>query len=228
VPYVLGVDPHHLRVVPASEVAIPKRKPGSGRAPRLERYADDAEALSPLGVADQVRKWTRVAWAQGTKGRLQAAFYRQRVRIVKDSKNRTVSDEGAWLLLERRSRETKAYLCWGLDDRSLEELVRLAHCRWTVEQFHRDAKQELALEDFEGRTWKGWHHHMTMVLLAHAFVVKLRAELGGAAPLAPFAQVVRALVHEAGTQLLIRDHRFTRRKAAAVARTMIRGFTEWG
>jgi len=88
------------------------------------------------------------------------------VRVTEHyEKLRHASDEVAWLLLEKRGDGLKAYLCWGLDDASIEELVAYAHLRWTVEQFHKEAKQLLGLDSFEGRSWRGWHHHVSAVMI---------------------------------------------------------------
>ena len=171
---------------------------------------------------------TTVQWGQGTKGSLSGKFHRQRVRWVKEGKKRSVTEEEGWLLLENRNEEFKAFVCWGLADASLKDLVKYAHMRWTIERFHQDAKQELALDDFEGRTWKGWHHHVTMVLLAYAFLAKLRAEVTGRAELPVLSDVIRALVHEAGTQLLMNKHKFKRKRARVIAADLIREMTEWG
>ena len=56
-----------------------------------------------------------------------------------------------------------------------EELVRIAGCRWAIESGFEQAKQEVGLDDYEVRSWDGWHRHMTLALLAHAFLEVLRA-----------------------------------------------------
>lgn len=229
-PYVLGVTPSRLRVVDASVPVEEPQRTGRPGAPRKRAtHLEGTRRESPRQMADRVQEWVRVEWSEGSRGTLSGLFHRERVRVVEgDAERRYVTDEEAWILLERRLHELKAYLCWGLDEASLEELVELAHLQWTIEHFHRDAKQELALDDFEGRTWKGWHHHVSMVLLAYAFIATLRARERAAGSLPPFGQVVRALVHEAGTQLLMDKHGFNRRRASAIAADMLRGFTEWG
>jgi SRSO17 transposase len=115
-------------------------------------------------------EWTEVTWAEGTKEPLSRRFFRSRVRVIENVRQRWVSDETTWLLLEDGEDKLKAWLCWGVDDWNLEELVRYAHLRWAIEQFHVDAKQVLGLDQFEGRSWKGWPHHVTLVLLTHAFI----------------------------------------------------------
>ena len=49
-------------------------------------------------------------------------------------------------------------------------MIRLAKCRWTIEQGYHQLKEELGLDHYEGRSWVGWHHHVTLVMMAHAFL----------------------------------------------------------
>lgn len=227
-PFVLSITPSRPRVVPSSTVIPSSKKTGKGRPPKYGTYPKDVKAQSPLQLARSVKRWRTVEWSQGTKGVLSGKFRRHRVQWVKESKKHSVTEEEGWLLLENRDGQFKAYMCWGLEDAALEDLVKYAKMRWTIERFHQDAKQELALDDFEGRTWKGWHHHVTMVLLGYAFLAKLRAEVGGKGKLPVLADVIRALVHEAGTQLLMNKHKFKRKRASVIAADLIREMTEWG
>lgn len=227
-PYIVGITPSKLRFIDASTpLEIPKNARGraGGRYER-ERYPVSVRPQSAAQLA-KTAVWEEVAWAEGTKGTLTCQFYRCKVRVTKDTKLRYVTDEECWLLLEKRGNELKAHLCWRLDDATLQELVVLAHMRWTIEQFHRDAKQELALDDFEGRTWKGWHHHVSMVLLAYAFIATLRAE-DDAQERPPFSHIVRLLVHEAATQTLVEKQGLDRRTARKYAADVLRSVTEWG
>jgi len=78
-----------------------------------------------------------------------------------------------WLLVEWPESEkepTKYFLCDLPQTYSLRRLVRLAKCRWKIEQDYQQLKEELGLDHYEGRSWAGWHHHTTLVMLAHAFL----------------------------------------------------------
>lgn len=153
--------------------------------------------------------------------------FARKVRIVTGGKEqRAVTDELGWPLLEKRSNELKTYVCWGLDDADLETLVAYAHLRWTIEQFHREAKQILGLDRFEGRTWRGWHHHVTMVLLAYAFLATLRGT-GRKRELPTIPAVVRALVIEKETQDLVREEGLPPAKTRRLAERAIRVLTDW-
>jgi SRSO17 transposase len=67
-------------------------------------------------------------------------------------------------------------------DLPLVDLVRLAKLRWRVEHDYRELKDALGLDHFEGRSWPGWHHHVTLVSVAHAFVTLQRLDPKAAAP----------------------------------------------
>jgi SRSO17 transposase len=82
-----------------------------------------------------------------------------------------------WLLIEWPQGESEPTQYWlaqlGSERPGLRRLVRTAHARWRIEMDYRELKEELGLDHFEGRHWLGWHHHVTLVTLAYAF---LRAE----------------------------------------------------
>jgi SRSO17 transposase len=110
--------------------------------------------------------WRRVVWAQGTKGPLAARFAALRVRT-------TARGPECWLLAERplTSRgERKAYLLNLPASAPLRELVRLARARWPIEQHYRELKDELGLDHFEGRSYRGWNHHAVIAALTFTFL----------------------------------------------------------
>jgi SRSO17 transposase len=80
-----------------------------------------------------------------------------------------------WLLIVELGDGTFKYHLSNLPaDTSLEELVRLAHQRWAIEQNYQQLKEELGLDHFEGRSWRGLHHHLTLYFLAFCFPTRLR------------------------------------------------------
>lgn len=122
----------------------------------------------------------------------------------------------------------KAWLCWDVDGASLDQLVSWVHVRWTVEQFHKEIKQLLGSDDFQGRTWDGFHHHGQVVMVAHAFVAEQRLQTGeDGHGFNSFGEVVRRLPHEAADHCLMANHGFDRRSAEEVAVDMLRAFSEW-
>ncbi len=109
--------------------------------------------------------WQRVAWAQGTKGPLAARFAAVRVRPAKSRGDR-------WLLCERAliDDERKYYLL-NLDaTASLRDLVSLVRSRWPIEQQYRELKDELGIDHFEGRSYRGWAHHTVLTAIAFTFL----------------------------------------------------------
>ena len=77
------------------------------------------------------------------------------------------------MLVERPRGEkepTKYFLCDLPPHYTLRRLVRIAKSRWKIERDYQQLKEELGLDHYEGRNWTGWHHHVTLVMLAHAFL----------------------------------------------------------
>ena len=82
--------------------------------------------------------------------------------------------EEAWLVAERRSNEVKYYLTNHPATASLKSLASAIKARWSCEQAHQQLKEELGLDHFEGRTWRGLHHHALMTLICFAFLQQER------------------------------------------------------
>ena len=238
-PYVLEIETRKPRVIPA-ETSVIEPGPTDGRGPprKYPAYSEDVSAETPREVADRVGDrdaWTSISWNTGTKDELSGEFYRERVRVVKSATNRWLTDETGWLLLKRVPEEEngsekmyKAWLCWGLDDVSLEDLVSWAQLRWTIEKFHREIKQELGGDEYQGRTWRGFHHHLSAVMLAHAFIAKLRLETGiDRSELPSFETIVRDIVRESAIQRVMTEHGLNRGKAEEIAVDMLEGYSSW-
>lgn len=177
-PYIMAVTPSRLSVVPedAEIIQPPEKKAGRGR-PQI--HPNFPKGTNPK-TADQIVKeisednWETIEWSEGTKGKLSANFSRMRVRVANSGRP---TEEIGWLLFEKTKRkELKVHICWGFDDEPLEKLVKIAHTRWTIEQGFKQMKGELGLDDFEGRTWRGWHHHAAMVMIAFCYLMLLRVE----------------------------------------------------
>ncbi len=178
-PYALGIHLHSILLMPLSPIGAPTReRPQNGRQ-LLEELPSSA--------------YRTVTWGRGTKGPLRMEMARIRVQVYTAHRyrgqSRGTTDEAGWLLLERRANETKAYLLWGLDSLSLRQQSQLMRARWPIEQGYQQMKEELGLDHFEGRTWTGWHHHVTMVALAHAFLMTVRAERTDRRPLPTLPKV---------------------------------------
>jgi SRSO17 transposase len=155
---------------------------GRGRRP-VPRYRQRRSSLRQLvvEVGDQASR--TVAWRQGADGQqLVSRFVALRVRPA-GIKLRRATQGGElqvrWLVAEWPQGEPEPVKYWLANlpaDSSLERLVGLAKLRWRVEHDYRELKDALGLDHFEGRSWQGWHHHVTLVSVAHAFVTLQRLD----------------------------------------------------
>jgi SRSO17 transposase len=118
-----------------------------------------------IGGALLEAEWHRVTWAEGTKGPLAARFAAVRVRPAKSRGDR-------WLLCERSlTDDTRKYYLLNLDaTASLHDLVTVARSRWPIEQQYRELKDELGIDHFEGRSYRGWTHHTVLTVVAFTFL----------------------------------------------------------
>ena len=96
-----------------------------------------------------------------------------------------------WLIFRRAcsTGELKVYLSNAPGETPLLTLVRLSGMRWPIETCFEDGKQLIGMGDYQVRSWIGWHHHMTMCILAHFFLVRLQLRLGDKAPALTLPQV---------------------------------------
>jgi SRSO17 transposase len=141
--------------------------------------ATSVSAAELLGARQEV--FRPISWRIGTKGPLRAEFAALRVRVADGlvaARAQHLPGEEAWLVGERRATgERKYYLTNHPADTPLEVLAALIKARWVCEQMHQQLKDELGLDHFEGRSWRGLHHHALLCQLAFAFLQHLR--LGG-------------------------------------------------
>src|SRR3954463_12455601 len=177
--YAVGILPAQ-KVYPADvTLAFPARGP-TGR-PRKHPVPSAASVGAAELVEGRPAAFRAVSWRAGTKGPLKAEFAAVRVRVADgpaDASGRHLPGEAAWLVGEHRATgERKYYLSNLPPDATLERLAALIKGRWVCEQLHQQLKDELGLDHFEGRSWRGLHHHALLCLPALAFLQHLR--LGG-------------------------------------------------
>jgi SRSO17 transposase len=150
---------------------------GRGRRPR-PRYRDKPSSLKELAMAAGQQALVELIWRRGSKGLQRGRFLVVRVRPAGVAPRRQARAAGGelpvrWLLAEwpvGKATPTKYWLASLPEATPLVELVRLARSRWRVEQDYRELKGALGLDHFEGRGWPGWHHHVTLVSVAHGFL----------------------------------------------------------
>src|SRR5829696_9726852 len=160
-------------------LAYPTRK-ATGR-PRKNPVPSAASVGAAELIEGRPEAFRTITWRTGTKGPLRAEFAAVRVRVADGpaaARGRHLPGGEAWLVGEHRATgERKYYLASHPADTPLEALAALIKARWVCEQAHQQLKDELGLDHFEGRSWRGLHHHALLCQLAFAFLQHLR--LGG-------------------------------------------------
>jgi SRSO17 transposase len=159
------------------EPSQPPKPEGRGRPPVM-RYREDPSSLKALALAAGKKAAVTVTWREGTRGKMNSRFLALRVRPANIDLRRAAHKNGEqlpvrWLICEwpsKASEPTKYWLSNLSADTELKPLVRLAKLRWRIEHDYRELKDALGLDHFEGRTYRGWNHHVTLVSIAHAFL----------------------------------------------------------
>lgn len=178
--YGVGIAGTHLVWPPGANPQRPEHPAGQSGRPRT-RFVDAHYA--PRSIAKLAQSLSRsafrkVTWREGSRGKMSSRFACLRVRSAEGhGEYRPPSDE-QWLVCEWPSGEkspTKFYLSTLPADISHRELIRSIKLRWRVERDYQDLKQEVGLDHYEGRTWRGFHHHATLCSIAHAFLALRRA-----------------------------------------------------
>lgn len=191
-PYVLQVDP---TAIAHPGTAVPVTPPFSGRGrPPQPRYPDKPSTLRELALAAGHGACRKLTWRTGSKktktnptaamrGHFLAIRVRPASRHTPRNSDGSLPDE--WLIAEWPPNEPEPVKYWlsTLPARTpLKTLVRLAKIRWRIEHDYRELKHGLGLDHFEGRSYLGWHRHVTLTVLAQAFCTLLRLDPKADAP----------------------------------------------
>jgi SRSO17 transposase len=118
-----------------------------------------------------------VAWREGTERKLRSRFAAVRVRPAHRDYEKAEPRAEEWLLIEwprSEAEPTKYWISTLPQDTPLKALVKMAKHRWIIERDYQELKQELGLGHFEGRNWRGFHHHATLCIAAYGFLVAER------------------------------------------------------
>ena len=170
-PYAVGI-PSTLGVWTKPPRIHKLKARGQGRPPSAYHYGPQRPG-TVREVAQKARGWKQVRWREGSKGWLESRFDACRVQPSHGFHEGRPPHKEVWLLVEwpRGEKEpTKYFLCDLPEHCPLRRLVRIVKARWKIEQDYQQLKEELGLDHYEGRSWAGWHHHVTLVMLAHAFL----------------------------------------------------------
>jgi len=142
-------------------------------------------SVEELALSLPKRSWRRIEWREGTAERLSSRFARVRVRVAHRDYALTESRPEEWLLIEWPEGEEKPAKYWLSTlpkNISFRKLVDLTKLRWRIERDYQELKQEVGLGHFEGRGWRGFHHHATLCIAAYGFLVSERERIPPSRP----------------------------------------------
>jgi SRSO17 transposase len=188
--YVVGLQSSTSVWPPGTAPLPPKARMTAGRPAQLLRRDQHHQPLSvkELALCLSPGDLRRVSWREGTRGTMHSRFARLRVRVAHRDDWRKEPHPEQWLLIEWSREEmepTKYWLSNLSESIPLRGLVLLAKQRWIIERDYQELKQELGLGHFEGRGWRGFHHHASLAVAAYGFLVRERflfPPLSGSSP----------------------------------------------
>jgi SRSO17 transposase len=169
--YVVGVSGTALIWPPA---ARPERRSVRGHI----AYVDKTHPPQAMAAFAETLRYRRITWRDGSRGIQRSRFAAVRVRTARAHHRGSPPSDPLWLLCWWPEGEPKPAKFWLSNlpaETSIKRLVRLAKLRWRIERDYQEMKGELGLDHFEGRTWRGFHHHAALCAAAHAFLALRRA-----------------------------------------------------
>ena len=164
--------PYAVGVQSSTGVWLMRRRQPAGR-PASALPDGPPQPVAVKAAAQQAAGWKQVRWREGSRGWLESRFWAGRVRAAHGFQEGRAPGKELWLLVEwpeQSSEPSKYFLCDLPATSTLRRLVQVTKSRWQIEQNYQQLKEELGLDHYEGRSWNGWHHHVTLVMLAHAFL----------------------------------------------------------
>jgi SRSO17 transposase len=185
--YVVGVQGSTSVWTPGTEPLPAKSWSGTGRKPKLLRRDKSARPvkLSELARGLPANTWQMVHWRECTRGMLVSRFTALHVRPSHRDYWRAEPWPEEWLLIEWPEGEkepTRYWLSTLPADTPIATLVDTAKLRWRIERDFQDLKQEIGLDHYEGRGWRGFHHHAALSIAAYGFLVAERSPIPPSAP----------------------------------------------
>jgi SRSO17 transposase len=177
--YVMGVQ-SSMTVWEPGKQPLPAKPLGiMGRPPRLLQRSTDHQPVSvkQLAMSLPPTAFREITWREGTDRKLQSRFAAVRVRAAHRDYEQAEPHPEEWLLIEwpRGEKEPTKYWVSTLPPTTkLKALIKMAKHRWIIERDYEELKQELGLGHFEGRNWRGFHHHATLCVAAYGFLVAER------------------------------------------------------
>lgn len=180
--YALGVSKTTAVWRPGQAPLPPQPQHGRGRPAKLLRRTAEHQPVTALTLARELppEAWQDVTWREGSRGAMTSRFTSLRVRSSHQDFKRTEPRPLEWLLIEWPSGEsepTKYWLTTLPKDTALSDLVSTAKLRWRIERDYQELKDEIGLDHYEGRGWRGFHHHATLCIAAYAYLMAEHARL---------------------------------------------------
>lgn len=178
--YVVGVQSSMTVWRTGEQPLPPKPYKGTGRPPKLLRRDAKRKPVAAKQLAAELsrRAFRSVSWRAGTKQPLRSRFASVRVRPAHRDYWQDQPYDERWLLIEWPKTEAEPTHYWLANlppDTKLKDLVAIAKQRWIIERDYQELKQEVGLGHYEGRGWRGFHHHATLCIAAYGFLVAERA-----------------------------------------------------
>jgi SRSO17 transposase len=177
--YVLGLRPGTCVWPPGQAPLPPLPWSGRGRPPTRLRRSPEHRPVSvkDLALGLPARAWRTVTWREGSRAELSSRFAAVRVRPAHRDTARSEPWPEEWLLLEwpeDAAGPTKYWLSTLPPRTALRDLVQAAKARWVIERDYQELKQEIGLGHYEGRGWRGFHHHASLSIAAYGFLMAER------------------------------------------------------
>ncbi len=177
--YVLGVQSSLTVWEPGKQPLPAKSRGRMGRPPRLLQRSPDHQPMTvkQLAMSLPTGAYREITWREGTDRKLRSRFAAVRVRAAHRDYEKAEPHPEEWLLIEWPRGEaapTKYWMSTLPPSTKLKALVKMAKHRWIIERDYEELKQELGLGHFEGRNWRGFHHHATLCIAAYGFLVAER------------------------------------------------------
>jgi SRSO17 transposase len=184
--YIVGVQSSLTVWEPGKQPLPAKPRAKMGRPPRLlQRSADHKPiAVKQLAMSLPSAAFREITWREGTERKLRSRFAAVRIRPAHRDYWKAEPHSEEWLLIEwprGEAEPTKYWLSTMAGNTTLKALVRMAKHRWIIERDYQELKQELGLGHFEGRNWRGFHHHATLCIAAYGFLVAERTRFSPSA-----------------------------------------------
>jgi len=185
--YVVGVQSSTSLWPEGQGPLPPKLWSGKGRPPSLHRRDAEHKPVSAKTLAHALPEdaWQSVTWREGTNTTLESRFAAIRVRPAHRDYWLSAPHAEEWFMVEWPDGEqepTKYWMSSLSATASIHDLVTTAKLRWRIERDYQDLKQEFGLGHYEGRGWRGVHHHATLCIAAYAFLVSERSLIPPSGP----------------------------------------------